>query len=133
VAVEIGDWHRLTGRSIGAYLGLVPTESSSGASRSQGGITKTGTLIHPDRRRATARSHAPDRRDCCQHCRTPDSTSTSASTTSATPTPPGSSPAAPTSSPWWNAWVTPRSWPPRSTCTHFPTPTTSGWWLAFWS
>jgi transposase len=42
LAVEIGDWHRLTGRSIGAYLGLVPTESSSGDSRSQGGITKTG-------------------------------------------------------------------------------------------
>ena len=31
-----------TGRSIGAYLGLVPTESSSGATRSQGAITKTG-------------------------------------------------------------------------------------------
>lgn len=42
LAVEIGDWHRLSGRSIGAYLGLVPTEYSSGASRSQGGITKTG-------------------------------------------------------------------------------------------
>jgi transposase len=42
LTVEIGDWQRLTGRSIGAYLGLVPTESSSGASRSQGGITKTG-------------------------------------------------------------------------------------------
>jgi transposase len=42
LAVEIGDWHRLTGRSIGAYLGLVPTESSSGGSRSQGAITKTG-------------------------------------------------------------------------------------------
>jgi transposase len=42
LAVEIGDWQRLTGRSIGAYLGLVPTESSSGGSRSQGGITKTG-------------------------------------------------------------------------------------------
>jgi len=42
LAVEIGDWQRLTGRSIGAYLGLVPTESSSGASRSQGSITKTG-------------------------------------------------------------------------------------------
>ena len=37
LAVEIGDWHRLDGRRIGAYLGLVPTESSSGASRSQGG------------------------------------------------------------------------------------------------
>ena len=39
---QIGDWQRLNGRSIGAYLGLVPTESSSGASRSQGSITKTG-------------------------------------------------------------------------------------------
>jgi transposase len=42
LAVEIGDWHRLDGRSIGAYLGLVPTESSSGGFRSQGSITKTG-------------------------------------------------------------------------------------------
>ena len=42
LAVEIGDWSRLTGRTIGAYLGLVPTESSSGGSRSQGSITKTG-------------------------------------------------------------------------------------------
>ena len=42
LAVEIGDWDRLTGASIGAYLGLVPTESSSGASRAQGSITKTG-------------------------------------------------------------------------------------------
>ena len=29
-------------RTVGAYLGLVPTENSSGATRSQGGITKTG-------------------------------------------------------------------------------------------
>jgi transposase len=42
LAVEIGDWHRFTGASIGAYLGLVPTESSSGQQRSQGSITKTG-------------------------------------------------------------------------------------------
>lgn len=42
LAVEIGDWDRLTGRSIGAYLGLVPCEYSSGISRSQGSITKTG-------------------------------------------------------------------------------------------
>ena len=42
LAVEIGDWHRFTGRSIGAYLGLVPTEHSSGTTRSQGGLTKTG-------------------------------------------------------------------------------------------
>jgi transposase len=42
LAVEIGDWHRFTGATIGAYLGLVPTESSSGGQRSQGSITKTG-------------------------------------------------------------------------------------------
>jgi transposase len=42
LAVEIGDWDRFTGASIGAYLGLVPTEHSSGGSRRQGGITKAG-------------------------------------------------------------------------------------------
>jgi transposase len=42
LAVEIGDWERFTGSSIGAYLGLVPSEHSSGQSRAQGGITKTG-------------------------------------------------------------------------------------------
>jgi transposase len=39
LAVEIGDWHRFTGNTIGAFVGLVP---SSGASRVQGSITKTG-------------------------------------------------------------------------------------------
>jgi transposase len=42
LAVEIGDWERLDGRRIGSYLGLVPTEHSSGQSRSQGGLTRTG-------------------------------------------------------------------------------------------
>ena len=42
LAVELGDWHRFTGHSIGAYLGLVPSEHSSGQSRRQGSITKTG-------------------------------------------------------------------------------------------
>jgi transposase len=42
LAVELGDWNRFTGASIGAYLGLVPCEHSSGDSRRQGGITKTG-------------------------------------------------------------------------------------------
>jgi transposase len=42
LAVEIGDWQRFTGSSSGAYLGLVPTESSSGSRRVQGSITKTG-------------------------------------------------------------------------------------------
>jgi transposase len=42
LAVEIGDWHRFTGSSIGAFLGLVPSEQSSGESRSLGSITKAG-------------------------------------------------------------------------------------------
>jgi transposase len=42
LAVEIGDWTRFTGASIGAFLGLTPTEHSSGGSRRQGGITKAG-------------------------------------------------------------------------------------------
>ncbi len=42
LAVEIGDWHRFTGATIGAYLGLVPTESLLRGTRSQGSITKTG-------------------------------------------------------------------------------------------
>jgi len=42
LAVEIGDWSRFTGNSIGAYLGLVPSEHSTGSSRRLGAITKTG-------------------------------------------------------------------------------------------
>jgi len=42
LATEIGDWTRFTGASIGSYLGLVPSEQSSGESRSQGPITKAG-------------------------------------------------------------------------------------------
>jgi transposase len=42
LAVEIGDWHRFTGNTIGSFVGLVPLEHSSGASRAQGPITKAG-------------------------------------------------------------------------------------------
>jgi transposase len=42
LAVEIGDWDRFTGSSIASFVGLVPSEHSSGASRVQGSITKTG-------------------------------------------------------------------------------------------
>jgi transposase len=42
LAVEIGDWQRFTGASIGAYLGLVPAEDSSGDRRARGPITKAG-------------------------------------------------------------------------------------------
>ena len=42
LAVEIGDWSRFKGSTIASYFGLVPSEHSSGTSRSQGPITKTG-------------------------------------------------------------------------------------------
>lgn len=42
LAVEIGDWQRFTGATIGAWLGLVPSKQSSGGRRCQGSITKTG-------------------------------------------------------------------------------------------
>lgn len=42
LAMEIGDFTRFTGATIGSYLGLVPSEHSSGQSRSQGAITKAG-------------------------------------------------------------------------------------------
>ena len=42
LAVEIGDWHRFTGNSIGSFLGLTPSEYSSGDSRKVGSITKAG-------------------------------------------------------------------------------------------
>jgi len=42
LAVEIGDWDRFTGNTIGSFVGLTPSEHSSGSSRAQGPITKTG-------------------------------------------------------------------------------------------
>jgi transposase len=42
LAVEIGDWGRFTGNTIGSFVGLVPSEHSSGSSRVQGPITKAG-------------------------------------------------------------------------------------------
>lgn len=42
LAVELGDWTRFTGKTVGSFVGLVPSEHSSGATRSQGEITKTG-------------------------------------------------------------------------------------------
>jgi hypothetical protein len=42
LAVEIGDWSRLSAATIGAYLGLVPGEDSTGEKRAQHGVTKTG-------------------------------------------------------------------------------------------
>ncbi len=42
LAVEIGDWHRFSGTSIGSFVGLVPTEHSSGESTHRGPITRAG-------------------------------------------------------------------------------------------
>lgn len=43
IAAELGDARRFgTASSVMAYVGLVPSEHSSGAKRAQGGITKTG-------------------------------------------------------------------------------------------
>jgi transposase len=42
LAVEIGDWHRFSGNSIGSFVGLIPAEYSSVSSRTLGLITKTG-------------------------------------------------------------------------------------------
>ncbi len=43
LVAELGDLHRFAHpKQLMAYLGLVPSEYSSGQSRSQGGITKTG-------------------------------------------------------------------------------------------
>ncbi len=42
LAVEIGDWHRFTGSSIGSFVGLVPSEHSSGESTKRGQITHAG-------------------------------------------------------------------------------------------
>jgi transposase len=60
LAVEIGDWHRFTGNTIGSFVGLVPSEHSSGSARVQGSITKTGnTHATPA---ARARGDAGNRR-----------------------------------------------------------------------
>ena len=42
LCVEIGDWTRLSGRTIGSYLGLVPSEHQSGQRHTRGPITKAG-------------------------------------------------------------------------------------------
>ena len=42
LCVEIGDWSRLTGATIGSYLGLVPSEHQSGQKHTRGTITKAG-------------------------------------------------------------------------------------------
>src|SRR5881409_4307735 len=42
LTVELGDWRRFRPESLGPFLGLTPSEHSSGERRRQGAITKTG-------------------------------------------------------------------------------------------
>ena len=42
LTVELGDWHRFRPQSLGPFLGLTPSEHSSGERRRQGAISKTG-------------------------------------------------------------------------------------------
>jgi transposase len=42
LTVELGDWQRFRPESLGPFLGLTPSEDSTGERRRQGAITKTG-------------------------------------------------------------------------------------------
>jgi len=42
LTVELGGWERFSPQSLGPFLGLVPSEDSSGERRRQGAITRTG-------------------------------------------------------------------------------------------
>lgn len=42
LSVELGDWHRFRPESLGPFLGLTPSEDSTGQRRRLGAITKTG-------------------------------------------------------------------------------------------
>jgi transposase len=42
LTVELGDWNRFRPASLGPFLGLTPSENSSGERRRQGAITKAG-------------------------------------------------------------------------------------------
>lgn len=42
LTVELGDWTRFRPQSLGPFLGLTPSEDSTGERRRQGAITKTG-------------------------------------------------------------------------------------------
>jgi transposase len=44
LTVEIGDWQRFRPQSLGPFLGLTPSEDSTGERRRLGAITKTGNV-----------------------------------------------------------------------------------------
>src|SRR4051794_14602456 len=43
LTVEVGDWTRFRPQSLGPFLGLMPSEDSTGERRRLGAITKTGS------------------------------------------------------------------------------------------
>jgi transposase len=49
LTVELGDWERFRPQSLGPFLGLVPSEDSSGERRRQGAITKKTGNTHARR------------------------------------------------------------------------------------
>jgi hypothetical protein len=70
LVTEIGDWRRFTGSAIGSYLGLVPSESSTGGSAGTGRdhqdrqqarlpIVDRGRLAPPQALPAQPRAAAP--------------------------------------------------------------------------
>lgn len=71
LAVEIGDRHRFTGNTIGSFVGLVPLERSSGQSRSQGSLTKTGNGHARRLLVEAAWHHRPRYRPCAGCCSNP--------------------------------------------------------------
>ena len=131
LTVEIGDWSRLAGSSIGAYVGLVPSEFSSGSSRVQGSITKAGNT-HVRRLLIEAawhhrKSYSTSGPSLCgrdgprwtPHCGPADTPATGASTAGGRASPSGRR------TPWWPTWRSPGScrvgagrWPPCKPNSH---------------
>jgi len=63
LAVEIGDWHRFTGNTIGSFVGLVPSEYSSGSIPGPGVGHQDGQRSRPPApRRGRVASPGPLRR-----------------------------------------------------------------------
>src|SRR5437763_565102 len=58
LTVELGAWTRFRPQALGPFLGLTPSEDSSGERRRQGGITKTGNT-HARRLLGEAAWHQP--------------------------------------------------------------------------
>jgi Transposase IS116/IS110/IS902 family len=109
LTVEIGDWHRFTAATIGGYLGLTPSEFSSGSSRSQGPAAPcapAGPPSHPP--------YAPGPGPPTPACT--DAGWRWKPATSGRPSPPSQSPASwPAGAGAWPSWTPDPSKPPPPT------------------